>query len=201
MGIDGEKNAGLHPNDWVSLKDCIEHHKLTVTTFDAVEKQRPYMMSSLKKPLKLTVHQHTRCMEVLNGYLPCLPTLKEGDKEKCLEHIMTLNCLQKEKGLEDKLLQVTKEAVTALNLAVNCRKVPTGETHEAKKERALELSATEFKVKDFQKASQVVAKSAYELFCQFIKVKKTQIDCIVKDMHKKDPWMDINGEKLDVLKD
>jgi hypothetical protein len=44
-----------------------------------VEKQASYMMSSLKKPIKMTIHQqHTMHMEVLNGYLMYLPTLKNS---------------------------------------------------------------------------------------------------------------------------
>ncbi len=34
-------------------------------------------MSSLKKPIKMTIHQHTMHMEVLNEYLTYLPTLKD----------------------------------------------------------------------------------------------------------------------------
>ncbi len=63
---------------WGSLKDCIELYKLTIFTCDAMEKQRLYTMSSLTKPLKLTAHQHTICMEVQNEYLSCLPTLKDS---------------------------------------------------------------------------------------------------------------------------
>jgi hypothetical protein len=77
-GINGVKTKGLHSWDWASFKDCIELHKLAVFTCDAVEKQASYMMSSLKKPIRMTICQHTMRMEVLNGYLTYLPTLKDG---------------------------------------------------------------------------------------------------------------------------
>ena len=35
-------------------------------------------MSSLKKSFKMTVHQHTMHMEVLNGYILYLPMLKDS---------------------------------------------------------------------------------------------------------------------------
>jgi hypothetical protein len=43
-----------------------------------VEKQATYMMSSFKKPIKMTIHQHIMRMEVLSGYLMNLPTLKDS---------------------------------------------------------------------------------------------------------------------------
>jgi hypothetical protein len=36
------------------------------------------MMSSLKKPIKMTIRQHTMRREVLNGYFTHLPTLKDS---------------------------------------------------------------------------------------------------------------------------
>ncbi len=36
------------------------------------------MMSGFKKPIKMTIRQHTMHMEVLNGYLMYLPMLKDS---------------------------------------------------------------------------------------------------------------------------
>jgi hypothetical protein len=77
-GINGAKVEGLRSWNWLSFKDCLELHKLAVFICDAAEKQASYIMSSLKKPIKMTIHQHTMCMEVLNGYLTSLPTLKDS---------------------------------------------------------------------------------------------------------------------------
>jgi hypothetical protein len=77
-GVNGVKTKGLCSWNWVSFRDCIELHKLTVFTCDVEDKQASYMMSSFKKPIKMTIRQHTMCMEFLNGYLAYLPTLKDS---------------------------------------------------------------------------------------------------------------------------
>jgi hypothetical protein len=61
-----------------SLTDCIEFHKLTVFTIDAVERLRYYLTCSLKKPVRWTIHMHISRMEVLNKYLGILPTIKNS---------------------------------------------------------------------------------------------------------------------------
>jgi hypothetical protein len=79
MGINGVETKGLRSWNWVSCKDCVEFHKLRVFTCDVAEEQASCMMSSLKKPIKkMTIHQHTMRMEILNGYLMYLPTLKDS---------------------------------------------------------------------------------------------------------------------------
>ncbi len=77
-GINGIKTKGLCSWNWVSYKDCVELYKLMVFTCDAAEKQASYMMSSLKKPVKMTTRQHTMHMEVLIGHLTYLLLLKDS---------------------------------------------------------------------------------------------------------------------------
>ena len=48
----GVKHDGLRRKSMKSLADCIDFHKLTVYSVDAEERQRFYMMCSLKKPAK-----------------------------------------------------------------------------------------------------------------------------------------------------
>jgi hypothetical protein len=50
-------------------------HKITVFSVDAAERQKAYMMGSLKKPRQLTIRNHISRCEVLNGYIGHLPTL------------------------------------------------------------------------------------------------------------------------------
>jgi hypothetical protein len=41
-----------------SLEDCIMFHKITVFSVDTAERQKAYMMGSLKKPRQLTIRNH-----------------------------------------------------------------------------------------------------------------------------------------------
>jgi hypothetical protein len=60
--------------------DCLELHKLTVFTADAAERQRYYVQQGIRKPQRATVRQFISRVEVLNGYLKYLPTLKDSPK-------------------------------------------------------------------------------------------------------------------------
>jgi hypothetical protein len=58
--------------------DCIEFHKLTVFTADAMESLKYYLMCSIKKPIRWTIRMHISRMEILNKYLGILPTIKNS---------------------------------------------------------------------------------------------------------------------------
>jgi hypothetical protein len=76
--IKGVKHNSLHRKLQQSLMDCIEFHKLKVFTIDAVERLRYYLMCSVKKPVRWTIHMHISGMEVLNKYLGILLTIKNS---------------------------------------------------------------------------------------------------------------------------
>ncbi len=76
--IKGVKHNSLCGKLQQSLTDCIEFHKLTVFTVDAVERLRYYLMCSVKKPVRWTICMHISQMEVLNKYLGILPTIKNS---------------------------------------------------------------------------------------------------------------------------
>jgi hypothetical protein len=73
--LDGHKNNGLQMKTSESLEDCITFHKRTVFTLDAAERQKSYMMGSLKKPHKMTIKGDVSRCETMNGYISLLPTL------------------------------------------------------------------------------------------------------------------------------
>jgi hypothetical protein len=76
--IKGVQHNNLRGKLQQSLAYCIEFHKLTVSTIDAVERLRYYLMCSVKKPVRWTIRMHISRMEVLNKYLGILPTIKNS---------------------------------------------------------------------------------------------------------------------------
>jgi hypothetical protein len=76
--IKGVKHNSFRRKLQQFLTDCIEFHKLTVFTVDAVERLRCYLMCSAKKPVRWTICMHISQMEVLNKYLGILPTIKNS---------------------------------------------------------------------------------------------------------------------------
>jgi hypothetical protein len=76
--LTGAKNEGKRPRTWASFKDCLELHKLTVFMINAAERQKLYIQQGVHKPQRATVRQYVSRLEVLNGYLRHLSTLKNS---------------------------------------------------------------------------------------------------------------------------
>jgi len=74
----GAKHDGLRRKSVASLWECIDFHKLTVYSVDAVERQKFYMLCNLKKPAKSIIWSHVTRMETLNKYLGLLPMIKNS---------------------------------------------------------------------------------------------------------------------------
>jgi hypothetical protein len=49
------------------LQDCIMFHKCTVFSVDAAERQKSYMMGSLKKPPGMSIKKHVSHFKTMNG--------------------------------------------------------------------------------------------------------------------------------------
>jgi hypothetical protein len=78
MGLDGTKHKGLHMKTSKLLENCITFHKLTVFACDAAERQKSYMVGSLKKPYDMTTRKHVSRFETMNGYIALLPMLQDS---------------------------------------------------------------------------------------------------------------------------
>jgi hypothetical protein len=75
--LDGQKNRGLRTKTSESLEDCITFHKCTVFSLDAAERQKSYVMGSLKKPHRMTIKGHVSHCKTMNGYISLLPMLQD----------------------------------------------------------------------------------------------------------------------------
>jgi hypothetical protein len=64
--LKGAKHVGLRRKLTLSLWECVDFHKLTIYSIDALERQRFYMLCNLKKPAKSL----TRCHS-LTGKIKC----------------------------------------------------------------------------------------------------------------------------------
>ncbi len=76
--LNGQKNNGLRIKTSESLEDCITFHKCTVFLLDAAERQKSYIMGSLRKPHKMPIKGHVSRCETMNGYISLLPTLRDS---------------------------------------------------------------------------------------------------------------------------
>jgi hypothetical protein len=76
--LKGAKHDGIRGKSSKSLWECIDFHKRTIYSIDAVEQQRLYILCHLKKPAKSSIRAHVTRMETLNKYLEQLPTIKNS---------------------------------------------------------------------------------------------------------------------------
>ncbi len=78
--VNGQVTKGRRLRMWMSFLDCLELHKLTVSSADAAKRQRFYIQQAVCKPQRATVRHHILQMGVLNDYVKHLPTLKDSSK-------------------------------------------------------------------------------------------------------------------------
>jgi hypothetical protein len=79
-GVNGQVTKGRRPQTWMSFRDCLELHTLTVFSADAAKRQRLYIQQEVHKPQRATMQQHISQMEVLNDHVRHLPMLKDRPK-------------------------------------------------------------------------------------------------------------------------
>ncbi len=48
--VNGQVTKGRHPQMWTSFLDCLELHKLTVSSADAAKRQWFYIQQGVRKP-------------------------------------------------------------------------------------------------------------------------------------------------------
>jgi hypothetical protein len=77
-GVNGQMTTWRCLHLWTAIRDCLELHKLTVFTADAAKRQLYYIQQAVRKPQRVTVHQHISQMGVLNDYVKYLSTLKDS---------------------------------------------------------------------------------------------------------------------------
>ncbi len=54
-GVNGQVTKGRCPQMWISFRDCLELHKLTVFSADAAKRQRFYIQQAVLKPQRAAV--------------------------------------------------------------------------------------------------------------------------------------------------
>jgi hypothetical protein len=105
------------------------------------------------------------------------------------------------KKYEDDLLKLAKTVATATALARKLARVPSGEKDPEMAKRLSLWEAAEEGLLKAEASENAKVGLVYELFRKGLKEDpKLQWDCIVDDMHAKDPWEDLKGVKHDRLR-
>ncbi len=101
-----------------------------------------------------------------------------------------------EKKFDEKLLACTETLKRALEDLKKPSKVPKRESADQAAERKLELATCKVKSDAAHTEHTKRISVHYDLFCQLLEDEpQVQLDCIVEDVHNKDPWTGLDGVK------
>jgi hypothetical protein len=120
-----------------------------------------------------------------------------GDSPGAEEYLQHLNAFLRmliRKKLVDDLLKCTKAVVSAAASVRKHSKVQNGERAQEMADRLKLLEPAKQELVTAEASESTKVGIIYELFCKGLKEDpKLQWDCIVDDMHSKDPWEDLKG--------
>jgi hypothetical protein len=123
-----------------------------------------------------------------------------GPEEYLQHHNAFLRMLARKKW-DDELTKLTKAVVTAAALARKLMRIPNEETEPETSQRISWWEEAEAELSKAQAQESTKVGLVYNLFRKTLKEDpELQWDCIVNDMHAKDPWEDLRGVKHNGLR-
>ena len=119
-----------------------------------------------------------------------------ADGEEYIKHLMSFDHLMEKMEHRADLAEAAKAVLkTSLTLKKHA-KVPKGESDPDKADRLIEVKAAERELTAAKVVESTITCLAYDLFQKLTKDNpEIQWDCIVADMHTKNPWLDLRGFK------
>ncbi len=119
-----------------------------------------------------------------------------ADGKEYVKHLISFARFMEMKGYEADLKAASKVTLSTTTALKNLVKAQTGEKDPAKAKRLTKVEAAKVRLIIAKLAESTFACLAYDLFCKFLRDEpKIEWDCIVTEMHTKNPWEDIKGAK------
>jgi hypothetical protein len=119
-----------------------------------------------------------------------------ADGEEYVKHLMSFTRFMEKKGYEADLEAASKVTLSAITALKKLVKAQTGEKYPAKAKSLTKVEAAKVRLINAKVAESTLACLAYDLFHKLLRDDpKIQWDCIVTEMHTKNPWEDIKGAK------
>jgi hypothetical protein len=134
-------------------------------------------------------------MKTLEGKVK-VAVLGDSPGAEYLQHINNFIQMLERKKIEDDLLKFAKAVVSPKALVRKLKVAPPGEKPADKTVWLEQFEAVIKKLAEAEVCKEAKVATVYDLFCMTLKEDpELQWDCIVKDMHSKDPWDDLKGIK------
>jgi hypothetical protein len=124
-----------------------------------------------------------------------------ADGEEYVKPLMSFTRFMEKKGYKADLEAASKVTLSTTTALEKLVKVQTREKDPAKATRLTKVEAAKVRLINAKVAESTLACLAYDLFCKLLRDEpKIQWDCIVTEMHTKNPWEDIKGAKHNGLR-
>jgi len=121
--------------------------------------------------------------------------------EESLQHLNAFQRMLARKKNEEELTRLSKAVVDTKALVRKLARIPSKETEPETSKRLSLWEAAEAELKMARAHESAKVGLVYDLFCKKLKEDpELQWDCIVNDMHTKDPWEDLRGAKHNGLR-
>jgi hypothetical protein len=115
-----------------------------------------------------------------------------ADGEEYVKHLMAFFQFMEKKGYKADLEAAAKDTLSMTTALKKLGKAQAGEKDPAKANRLTRVKAAKVRLINAKVAESTLACLAYDLFHKLLRDKpKIQWDCIVTEMHTKNPWEDI----------
>jgi len=160
--------------------------------------QQPLILYALyKDETAMKASRETTKMKTPEGEVKVAVLVDSPGTEEYLQHINNFIRMLKRKKIEEDLLKFAKAVLSPKALVR--RKLKTAPQGEKPADKTVWLEQLKAGTKKFAEAEvceDAKVATAYDLFCKTLKEDpKLHWDCIVKDMHSKDPREDLKGIK------
>jgi hypothetical protein len=154
----------------------------------------PYAVS--KNGLLVSTLQETIKIKTPKGESKQTLLGNRADGEEYVKHLMSFFQFMEKKGYEAGLNAATKDTLSATTALKKLAKAQTRERDPAKAKILTKVEAAKVRLINAKVAESTLACLAHNLFCKLLRDKpEIQWDCIVTEMHTKNPWEDIKGDK------
>jgi len=166
-----------------------------------VSQRPPISYATSKDEASIKASRETIKMKTPEGEVKVAVLGDSPGPEEYLQHISSFVRMLERKKISEDLLKLAK-AVASLKALV--RRLTTAPTGEKSADKTIQLEKLEAAVNEFVEANvheDAKLETVYELFRKTLKEDPDlQWDCIMKDMHTKDPWEDLKGAKHDGIR-
>jgi len=158
----------------------------------------PYATSKAEAILKAS--RETIKMKTQEGEVKMAVLGDSPGPEEYLQHLNAFLQMLTRKKCEDELTKLSKAVITITAIVRKLARTPSEETEPDTSKRLSLWEAAEAELKKAQANESAKVGLVYELFHKGLKEDpELQWDCIVDDVHAKDPWENLRGVKHDGL--